>query len=274
MANRGSASLDEFKTSAERLASSTLAYHLANEDLKPSVTELFVAVGEYVYNQEPDPERQASYAKTLLGVRNAKAIEIWVGANREQLLALEANEQWLRATWDLFASQSDDKFFHTIQPDGLALQIATLWIRGHAYSEIFTLSRSMEGSKPWGSERRRKLSEDDIVDFCESTLGFDCALVLAAVAQFLLGDRFLANETTSSIALFQKSLKYGLPDRLTVSCYEFGFSDRVVVQSLCREVRIDGFEGDSFPIAATIHLDRVRQALVSYPSYFESLLNN
>ncbi|MBT2141916.1 DEAD/DEAH box helicase [Dyella sp. LX-66] len=274
MANRGSEGLDEFKASAERLASSTLAYHLADEELKPGVGKLFVAVAEYVYSQEPDPERQASYAKTLLGARNAKAIETWVEINREQLVAIESSEQWLRATWGLFASQSDDKFFHTIRPDGLAFQIATLWIRGHAYSEIFALSRSMQGSKPWGPEKRRKLSDDDIVDFCESTLGFDCALVLAAVAQFLLGDQFLANEATSSIALFQKSLKYGLPDRLTVSCYESGFSDRIVAQNLCREARSDGLNGDSFSTAAATHLDSVRRVLASYPSYFESLLNN
>ena len=47
---------------------------------------LFSSVAEYVHRQEPVPEEQVAYSKTLLGVRSAKAVEQWVTENRELLL--------------------------------------------------------------------------------------------------------------------------------------------------------------------------------------------
>ena len=88
MSNRGTNSFDEFKSAAERLATSTLAYRLASDELKPAVRTLFISVAEYLQQQEPATEKQAAYSKTLLGVKSAKAVEQWVAANRDFLVVL------------------------------------------------------------------------------------------------------------------------------------------------------------------------------------------
>jgi len=116
------------------------------------------------------------------------------------------------------------------------------------------------------------LSEDEIVDFCESTLGFECSLVLAAVAQFLFGSNGVHEEPAAAMKLFQKALKYGLPDWPTISCYEHGFADRVVAQRLCEAVRGEGFAGKFFAPAIQSHRARIEATLDGYPSYFESVL--
>ena len=271
MANRGTSSFDKFKAEAEQLATSTLAYHLASDEVKPAVRTLFISIAEYLQQQEPAPEKQAAYSKTLLGVRSAKAVEQWVTANRDTLLALESNEDWLATIWGLFSDQSDNKFFHAVEPESLAIQLATRWIRGSPYVDLFALSLAEEGSKPWG-EKRRNLTEDDLVDFCENTLGFECSLVVAAVVQFLFGLSGLNDENSAALTLFQKAFKYGLPDWPSISCYEYGFSDRVLAQRLCDAVRSEGFSDNGFAQAIDSHRERIEASLKDFPSYFESVL--
>jgi len=272
MANRGTRSFDEFKSAAEKLATSTLAYHLAPDELKPSVSTLFISVAEYIQQQEPSTEKQATYSKTLLGVKGAKAIEQWVASNREYLLMLDSNEDWLEMVWELFSDQSDDKFFHSVEPKSLAIQLATQWLQGNPYLVLFAYSSAKEGTKPWGAKKRRRLTEDEIVEFCESTLGFECSLVLSAVAQFLFVDNGINDESSAALTLFQKALKYGLPDWPSISCYEYGFADRVVAQHLCDAARADGFSGKFFAPALISHRELIEETLTDYPSYFESVL--
>ena len=271
MANRGTNSFDEFKSEAEQLAMSTLAYHLASDETKPAVRTLFICIAEYLQEQEPTPEKQAAYSKTLLGVRSAKAVEQWVTANRDVLLALDSNEIWLATIWGLFSDQSDDKFFHAVEPKSLAQQLASSWLRGSPYQQLVSLSIAEEGTKPWG-KKRRDLTEDDIVDFCESTLGFGCSLVVAAVVQFLFGESEIDVESSAALTLFQKAFKYGLPDLPSISCYEYGFSDRVVAQRLCDAIRSEGFSDDDFGRTIDSYQERIEVSLKDFPSYFESVL--
>lgn len=272
MANRGTSPFKEFKASAEQLATATLAHHLAPEDVKPSVVALFGSIAEYVNQQEPSARKQASYSKTLLGVRNAKAIDGWVANNREALLSLDSNDGWLEMVWGLFSAQSDDKFFHSIEPATLPIQTARQWIRGEPYRDLFKNSITNGGTKPWGEERRRRLTDDDIVDFCESTLGFECSLILAAVAQFLFEEDGFHEEQAAALTLFQKALKYGLPNWPSISCYELGFADRVVCQRLVDTVSAAGFSGAYFSKAIGRYRSLIEGELKAYPSYFTSVL--
>ncbi|HHH9561174.1 TPA: DEAD/DEAH box helicase [Pseudomonas aeruginosa] len=272
MANRGASSFDEFLSSVEDLAASTLAYHLASDEQKTAVKTLFIAVAEYVQQQEPAPEKQAIYSKTLLGVKSAKVVENWVAANSESLLALSSNADWLVKLWGLLVTQSDSKFFHTVEPKTLPLLLAKHWLAGAPYSALFESSHAQNGTKPWGPTKRRSLTDDDIIDLCESTLGFECSLLLAAVAQFLSGENSFQDENAEALQLFQKSLKYGLPDMLSISCYECGFSDRAVAQELRDVVRAAGFTEGTFSLALESHGEQVKVALENYPSYFESVL--
>ena len=271
MANRGNSTSSEFNAAAESLAASTLAYHLAPDQVKPDIKTLFISIAEYVEEQEPAAHKQVAYSKTLLGIKSAKAIEEWVNNNRELLLTLDSSADWLTVVWPLFAQQSDSHFLHTVEPDSLAVRLAMLWIGGAPYKVLFARSTDEDGSKLWGAKRRRRLTNDDIIDFCESTLGFECSLVLAAVAQFLFGQSGATDGDSAALALFQKSLKYGLPDWTSISSYELGFSDRVLAQHLRDAVRAEGFEGQFFASALGPHRDRMEEVLADYPSYFKSV---
>lgn len=270
MANRGVSSFDDFKSKVEKLAASTLAYHVATEDKKIAVRSLFLAIAEYVQQLEPTTNKQALYSKTLLGVASAKAVEQWVTQNRHVLMKLNSNKDWLRSVWGMICDLSDDKFFHSVLPDSIGATIAAMWINGDAYQVLIETTARENATKPYG-EKRRKLAADDILKFCENTLGFDCALLVGAVAEFLFGGN--DGDESSALKCFQKALKYGLPDWLSISCYEHGFSDRMIAQRLCFEVREGGFSGDNFEKAISPHKVRLALALNEFPSYFTSVLS-
>ena len=272
MANRGAGSFEEFKAAAEELITATLAYQLASDDVKPSLRTLFGLIAENIQQTEPAPEAQAKYARTLLGVRSAKTVEQWVTENREFLLSLDSNEDWLALVWSLFENQLDHKFFHTVEPKSLGIQLANRWLQGLPYAELFQHAAAEKGTKPWGSKRRR-LTDDDILDFCESTLGFQCSLILAAVAQFLFGENALQSDEAKALTLFQKALKYGLPDWLAISCLESGFADRMIAQRLGDAVRVDGYFGEFFAAALVSHRITIEATLRAYPTYFESVFD-
>jgi hypothetical protein len=96
-------------------------------------------------------------------------------------------------------------------------------------------------------------------------------LILAAVAQFLFGENAFQNDEAKALTLFQKALKYGLPDRLAISCFEGGFADREISQRLCNVVRTDGYTGELFEDALTAHRATIEATLEAYPTYFKSV---
>jgi len=274
MAQRGSGPIEDFKARAAALANETLAYHLADAEQREALRGLFVAIAGYLHEREPDPVKQALFSRTLLGVDHARAVEEWVSENREALLQIRSNELLLVRVWPLFVSLLDDKFFRTVQPAGLALSLAVLWLRGSEYLVLFDHSAADGGSKPFGSNRRTKITADDILGYCENTLGFECSLLLSALSTVMIEQSLASAAQLSQLGHFQKAFKYGLPDILAISCYEFGFADRVLAQRLSDAVVSDGFVGTSFAEAVRAHREVVAATLRDFPSYFTAVLGS
>jgi POLQ-like helicase len=270
MANRRSEAFGEFRAAAEQLATNTLAYFLASEDQKIALKTLFAMIADYVQLLAPAQAKQAIYAKTLLGIDNATQVEQWVNEHRADLATKITNGDWLRAVWPLFAAQCDDKFFHSVLPESLSMELASQWMQGTSYGELCMYTRQQNGSKPWGDERRH-LSDDDVIDFCENTLGYDAALIVAAIGQFMSGGQLV--EGLDTFRMFQKSLSYGLPDELSISAYDHGFPDRVISSHLSALLRNEGVSS-SFEEALESHIQQIRELLSQFPSYFASVLES
>jgi len=272
MANRGAESFTEFSQQVTQLATETLAYTLADDQQKAALVRLFSSIAAYIDEENPSPEKQAQYAKTLLGVEVAKKVEAWASENKDLLLSLDSNETLLHAIWPLLAEHSQDGFFRNTLPQSLPIELATLWIQGKPYKDLYTNATTASGTKPWGN-KRAKLKEDDIIEFCEGTLGFECHLIAGAVAQFLLSNLLESESNTIPFLLFQKALKYGIPDVTAISCYESGFADRMLAQTLRDTVMNDGYTDLLFPPAIAQHRERLKSTLTDFPSYFESVMS-
>lgn len=271
MANRGAEPFVEYSQRVSQLAVETLAYNLANEGQKSALISLFTSVAEYIEEHNPDTEKQARFAKTLLGMESTQEIEAWTFDNMEHLLSLDSNEGFLVALWPLLSELCQDDFGRNILPQSLPLELATMWIRGKPYKDLFAHANT--GTKPWGQTRRAKLKEDDIVEFCESTLGFECPLIVGAVAQFLFSESSETERNLTPFFLFQKAIKYGIPDLLAVSCYESGFADRMLAQSLRNILLASGYTDSLFSPAVNQYRQQLNTVLTDFPSYFESVLS-
>jgi superfamily II DNA/RNA helicase len=272
MANRGTGSFEELKPKVRALAESTLAYSLAHDTAKPALVQLFELAAEHVEQVAPDPARQATFAKTLLGAVDAASVEAWVQQHEWTLRQLSTADDWRQAVWPLFLAAVDDKLLTRMEPNGMPLQLAQGWMRGASYRELIALARDAGATKPWGEDGRRSLTEADVLEFLEGCLGFDCPLVLAAVGQFLFGTTGLAAEGSSVLNDFQKSLKYGLPSKLAISAYESGLADRCVAQDVAIEIGLAGYEGSHFSPALAGYRGVVAGVLVAYPAYFSAVL--
>ncbi|PQQ40280.1 hypothetical protein C6H65_16210 [Photorhabdus luminescens] len=143
---------------------------------------------------------------------------------------------------------------------------------GTSYGEIFRKAVQIQVKKKAG-KRTQKVSDDDILHFLENTLAFDCALILAALAQFLFTPGELLGEKGAPLARFQKSLKNGLPDTLSLNVYRAGFADRFISQAIRDALRQNGYEGDSFEEARKTHLSTIEQVVRTTPAYFSLVLN-
>lgn len=273
MANRGTESFEEFKFRVRTLAASTLAYALAEESSKPTLIHLFTLVAEHIDRVEPEPTRQAMYAKTLLGADDAAHVESWVQQNASTLVQLSSSDDWLHAVWPLFLAIVDDKLLTGMKPDGFSLQLAQGWLRGDTYRELIGLASNANATKSWGANDRRNLAEADVLKFLEGCLGFDCPLVVAAVGQFLFGTDGLTEEGSDALNEFQKSLKYGLPTRLAISAYESGLADRCIAQDVATEIWLAGYEGVHFRPALDDYREVVVSVLDAYPVYFSAVLD-
>jgi len=274
MAHRGETSYQDFIQGIELLVSQTLAYSLANENEKSSLLDLFLSVAQFIEGVVPDPARQLSYSKTLLGVEKARNIAAWVHGNIDILIAAETNDDLLDAVWEILISQIGSKFATTVEPAHVPKAIAKLWISGSSYQSIYNYVISEGGTKPWGETRRRKLNYEDIFNYCEHTLGFDLPLGLAAITEFLTESDGAGDLSTDSLMLLQKSMKYGIAEELAISCYEFGVADRMLSQKVSTTLQDDGYEGVNFMQAMDEHGDNVRAVMADYPEYFNNVITN
>ena len=274
MANRGEEEFSIYLETVDALAKSTLAYDLADDNLKHRIVNFFIDLAKKIEEKEPLKDIQHIFSKTLLGLKNSKEIFNWVEHNRETLLSIQNNDDWLTAIWELLGEQVDDFFFSSVIPTDFSKDLAKKWIEGYSYEVLINFAKEQNAKKPYGT-KFRILSDDDIHMFCENTLGFHGSLIISAIGLFLFGDNFTPqNEQASSLILFQKSLKYGLPAPQYISCYEYGFSDRFLAQDLCDRLMFEGFFEDDFYKAIETYLSTIKKILASYPLYFSTLINN
>lgn len=273
MANRGTGQWAEFKLFVRVLAKETLAYSLADDTQKIGLLTLFDRVAEHVDSIEPSTERQGNFAKTLLGVDAAQRIDEWVSSRRDVLLSVQTTIEWLDIVWELFVAEVDDKFFSDIEPRGFTKEVVKGWVEGKPYKILLEHIRIQKATKPYG-DRRRKLTDDDVLEFLESTLGFRGALVVMAVGQSLFGGAGNDSEEAKSFNLFQKSLKYGLPDSLTISAFECGFSDREVALKVSAALLADGYPFSHIGAALRESKPVIANVLKDLPSYFEEVLES
>ncbi len=255
------------------LAEGTLAFHLADEQKKEHISELFQLLAENISANITDPVRRKIYGRTLYGIQDAQAIEGWVQSNAENLLSIVDETEALALVWPLLTRHINSGVFTKFDNSEVLKEISHGWISGKPFSDLLKIIRKRKAKMIWGT-RHREFEIDHVVDVCEGVLAYDGALIVGAVSEFI---KILTQDGTVELSnhlqLFQKRLKYGLPTATTIALYELGFSDRIISQDLAVSLNLAATQKKDLVKALKHDRDGVRTVMDKYPDYFQKRMN-
>ncbi len=255
------------------LAEQTLAYFLADDEKREEIIDLFQLLAKNIYENITTPIRRRTFGKTLYGINDAKAIEEWVQENFDEIISAENGDEILDLTWPLIKEHVQNKGFNKFDKKGVLKKITKKWISGIAYHELFHISEK-NNCKLGKGEKPRIVKLDNIIDICEGGLGYDGALVVGAVCEFVeMFNNEDVDDSITCLQLFQKQLKYGLPSATTISLYELGFSDRIISQDLAASLNLTATQKEKLIMSLKQDHKRAVMVMRKYPAYFRERLN-
>jgi hypothetical protein len=247
------------------LVANTLAFSVADEGGREELRVLFEEIAEVVKQNADTPEARALLRRSPLPAERAVAANEWLSTSLNTLIEA-VNEGDLFERVFTFAMQhaKPDAFAKMSNPD-LALVVGQMWFDERSYEEIYHELR-VQDLRIGGNQRH--VSVDDVVDMCESALGYELAMLVATLADSVeSADASLY----AALSLLQRRLKYGLDAEAALAFFEAGFADRKVAAIL----------GTAFPDVQNKNQARtavraspvvVATLLQPYPAYFRSVL--
>lgn len=255
----------EGEDAAERiaeLAANTLAYHLAGDDTKPRLIEVFRAIGASIA-ANTDGDQRAIIRRSPLPPAAIAELQTWLTENLPALRVAAADNRLLDEIAPIALRFASSRKITTITSQEVIPRTLREWVAGNSYARI--LATLVEVDARVGGRQRRPTVED-VVALCEGGFGYDVAMIVASIAD-------LAEELDEALynaaSLLQRQIKTGLTEQAALAFHEAGFADRHVAALL----------GLLWPLA----IDRggvraacqqeavIRPALLQLPSYFTAV---
>lgn len=255
------------------LVEETLAYFLANDTEKQQLRDLFQILAHNIASTIKDQNRRQLYSKTFMGIKESQAVDYWVHANLDSLIFAADKTALLDTLWPLFTNYMDSSLFTKFDNPEVLKEVLFGWVEGKSFTELLQLIEARGVLKIAGN-RRESFTIGDVVDLCEGVLAYKGALLMSAVCKFVDA---LVKETykisSDHLKIFQKSLRYGLPDETTINLYELCFPDRVIAQEITSMLNFNSPQETSIFVKLAEHKDEVQELLAKYPSYFHYRLS-
>jgi hypothetical protein len=259
---------------AVQLAEKTLAYHLADEQQREQIRDLFKLLTDNMLENIADPVRRKSYGRTMFGIRKAQSVEHWVQENLVSLLTLSDDESALELLWPLLFQHIKSGIFIKFNKPEIRKKIACGWIDGISFAKLFAMIEEHKARRIWGT-RLRDFKIDDVVDLCEGNLAYDGTLLIGAVCEFVkMHGNGIAEDVLKILKNFQKRLKYGLPSKTSVVLYELGFADRAVAQDLESRLNLTAEQRTGVVSALKQNAVNALTEAEKYPAYFQAKLSD
>jgi len=220
---------------ASELAKQTLAYHLADEEKKIQIVKVFQLLADNVAEKVSEPERKKVFSKTLYGINVTSKIEAWVNDKKDILMSIANMDSFINAIWQLFCemveNNTNSSLFTRFDKPDVRKDILLAWTSGKSFAEHLKLLNEQGVHKKRGGQRC-EFSVEDIVDVCENIFAFEGTLFVGAIIEFIDTFPDFDSLTKDLFKVFQKRIKYGLPNVSSINLYELGFSDRFLSQKI------------------------------------------
>lgn len=273
MAHWDNTEFDSYETVSSNLAKGTLAFALASETQQQQLVSLFILLAKNIKEKVDSEVKRTSFSRTLLGVQDILEIEHWVKNNTESLLVCASVEELVDAIWPILYEKTRNENLHKLVPGDSGLEFLKQWLLGKSYADVLDYLLKKGVKKKWG-DREANLDLDFIISICESAFAYDSTLVVSCIIEIVqLQEKFAEEEFVEHLQIFQKQMKYGLPDLLSVAFYEIGFADRIISQDLSQH--FDKFPIKRWQLVSAINSNHIQlsSVLSKYPEYYVKVLD-
>jgi superfamily II DNA/RNA helicase len=253
------------------LAKRTLAYHLCtSNDERNQLVLLFENVADNIEVNVPEEVRRRIFGRTLLGVRDALAIEKSVRGLAEKLTAATSEEDVFKIIWPVVRRHIHNSVFVKCNNRPVLTRIARGWLHGLSFAKLLQMLTD-SGARIGLGQRAYHPTIEHAVELCENGLAFDGMLIVGAIAE-VFEFSFPEEEATANwLRALQKRLKYGLKTVQQILLYEMGISDRVIVQELATFLESEDSR-NAVRRALRQKRDDVARVVEKVPSYFAEII--
>lgn len=208
---------------AVRLAANTLGYHLANDEIRPRVVELFQATVKSIQSNT-DAAYRLLIKKSPLAPAALHKLSKWVESSSEKLTAAAKEGTLLSLLIEQAIPLASAKSLLSLSDATVVPTILSAWIEGHSFASIREILA--RGDIRVSGDHA---TADHVVSLCEDGFGYHLAMILASVVDLV---EAIEPDLVEPITLLQRQVKNGLQTESSLAFYEAGFADRVVAQRL------------------------------------------
>lgn len=257
VANMTFAEGEDAATRTGELAANTFAYHLADEETRVRVVEVFRSIGESIASNT-DGDQRALIRRSPLPPAAVAELKTWLTENLENLQTAVQENRLLAEISPLALRFATSRAIQAISVQDLVPRALLEWVAGRSYAVIFdTLA---EAKVRVG---RDHVTVEDAVALCESGFGYDVAMIAASIADLT---EELDEALHTGASLLQRQIKHGLTNRAAIAFHEAGFADRHVASLLGL---VWGNVVDRGGVRAACEQEEVVRAVLAHiPSYF------
>ncbi|MBF7149451.1 DEAD/DEAH box helicase [Bacillus toyonensis] len=253
---------------AEELAQNTLAYKQAFDYQKLELISHFQKIAKRVIEIEPSVSKRKIFSKTILPLEGSLLLFETLSNSIDSLNSVKNFGDLFEFFWPIIYKFTP-KLPRYVPEDKLKY-ILERWIKGDTYSQIFS-DPEIQGIR---LKKNRNLLVEHVVDLCDGIYGYESSLIIGACIEILGVIDKWDKRLEDGLKLFQKAVKYGLLDHLSLTVYELGFVDRSLAHSIASIIRkdIQGVSKQSVKNALKDKRDSIDMLICEeYPSYYEEV---
>lgn len=243
---------------------STYGYHLANEDEREELKNIYNLIKSNIESLEVDD--RLLYRKSMLGILTMKELSRFIDENLYEIANADF-DTLINLVANKLKESENCKLIPKLIDDSHVYELLKMWINGKSYIQIWDYSKSVNLLIKWG-KKSRNISLEDIITLCDSDFGFASLAIIQAIVE-ILNTKDCSENIQEALNDIIYRIRYGLPNKESVCVYELGFADRIISQKIANEIRdYDCSTKKKTKSAIRNNRKKLRELLANYPSYF------
>lgn len=243
---------------------STYGYHLANEDEREELKNIYNLIKSNIESLEVDD--RLLYRKSMLGILTMKELSRFIDENLYEI-ANSDFDTLINLVANKLKESENCKLIPKLIDDSHVYGLLKMWINGKSYIQIWDYSKSVNLLIKRG-KKSRNISLEDIITLCDSDFGFASLTIIQAIVE-ILNTKDCSENIQEALNDIIYRIRYGLPNKESVCIYELGFADRVISQKIADEIsEFDCSTKKKTKFAIKSNKEKLKELLANYPSYF------